>query len=334
MRVNIKDISRRTGFSSATVSNALNRKKGVNAATAEEILKVARELGYINEARVSRVKFVIYRKNGRIIDDTPFFPALIDGVEKECKNYGLEMVICYVNRDDKDYEEQVRRLIYDESSAVILLGTELMDEDAEIYKEATCPFLMLDWWTEDMVFDGVLINNADAARTAVEYLIRKGHKEIGYLRGDYRIKAFRSREVGYNTAMSKAGLSIKPELTVTVGATSNGAYIDMMNYLEKMPKLPTAYFADNDMIALGAMKALQEKGYEVPEDVSIVGFDDLTFSEVSTPPLTTLRVPKREMGQMAVKRLIDVIKGERIKTKIQVCTIFVERESVKTLTLN
>lgn len=329
MKVSIKDISEQTGFSSATVSNALNRKRGVNAATADEIFRVAKEMGYINEARVSKIKFVIYKRNGLIIDDTPFFPALIDGVEKECKTYGLEMVLCYLNKDDKDYEEQVRRLIQDESAAIILLGTELADEDAAIYKDALCPFIMLDWWTEDMAFDGVLINNADAARAAVEYLIESGHREIGYLRGDFRIKAFRSRAVGYSSAMNKAGLPIKQDFTVTVGTTSNGAYKDMLNYLEKSPHLPTAYFADNDMIALGAMKALQEKGYNIPGDISVIGFDDLPFSEVSGPPLTTLRVPKREMGQLAVRRLVDIMKGEQVKAKIQVCTCFVERESVR-----
>lgn len=329
MKVSIKDISEQTGFSASTVSNALNHKRGVNAATSEEIFKVARKLGYINESRVSKVKFVVYERNGLIIEDTPFFPALIDGVEKECKNYGLEMIMCYLNQYDKDYEKQVNQLIHDDSTAVILLGTELMDEDVEIYKGATCPFIMLDWWTEDMVFDGVLINNADSARIAVEYLIRNGHKEIGYLRGDYRIKAFRSRSVGYKDAMQRWGLDVRSQYTVTLGTTSNGAYRDMVKFLENEPELPTAYFADNDMIALGAMKALQEKGYRIPEDVSIVGFDDLTFSEVSTPPLTTLRVPKREMGQLAVRRLMDIIRGDRIKTKIQVCTSFVERKSVK-----
>ena len=104
----------------------------------------------------------------------------------------------------------------------------------------------------------------------------------------------------------------------------------MLDYLQDAPKLPTAYFADNDMIALGAMKALQEMGIRVPEDVSIVGFDDLPFSEISNPSLTTLRVPKQEMGRLAVKKLVEVINEDvKVKTKTQVCTTFIERHSVK-----
>jgi len=110
----------------------------------------------------------------------------------------------------------------------------------------------------------------------------------------------------------------------------NGAYRDMLKYLEGNPNLPTAYFADNDMIALGAMKALQEKGYKIPEDVSVIGFDDLPFSEIATPGLTSLRVPKQEMGRMAVRKVIEMMKGDDfVRTKLQVCTAFVERNSVK-----
>ena len=102
--------------------------------------------------------------------------------------------------------------------------------------------------------------------------------------------------------------------------------------MERNPQLPTAYFADNDIIALGAMKALKEAGCRIPEDISIIGFDDLPFCEISSPPLSTIRVFKQEMGQMAVKRLLDKIKSQsKIVSKIQIGTEYIERESVKAL---
>lgn len=329
MKVSIKSISERTGFSPATVSNALNRKRGVNAETAAEIFRVAREIGYISEIRISKVKLVVYRRNGNIIDGNPFFSALIDGVEKECRKYGLEMTVCNLRRDDESYEEDVERLIRDTGTAIILLGTELTEDDSEIFKTAECPLVMLDYWAWDMTFNGVLINNADAASQAVEYLISKGHREIGYLQGDFRIKAFRSREAGYTTAMRAAGLPIKNEYFVVLGTDMNKAYQDMLSYLKRNPVLPTAFYADNDMIAIGAMRALKEKGYRIPEDISIVGFDNLPFSEICSPPLTTMEVPNRKMGQLAVRRIIDVIGGDTVKTKTQVCTTFIERQSVQ-----
>lgn len=331
MKVSIKKISEITGFSPATVSNALNYKKGVNKDTAAKIFQAAQELGYLEENRITKVKFVKYKKNGLIVDDTPFFPLLIDGVERECRAHGLEMTVCTLDSRDENYEEQVRWIINDKASAVILLGTELMEEDLDIYRGATCPLLLLDNWSADMSFNGVLINNADSARMATEYLAGKGHKKIGYLRGSFRIKAFRSRAVGYQVALNKAGLPIEKKYTITLSPTMDGAYNDMKEYLMKKPELPTAFFADNDMIALGAMKALTEAGFQIPEDVSVIGFDDLTFSSISSPGLTTLRVSKQDMGKAAVRRLRELIDGEDSKLKIQICTQFIERGSVRDL---
>lgn len=326
----IKEISEATGFSPATVSNALNHKKGVNQETAAIIFETARKMGYVEEQKIKRLKFVIFKANGLIIDDTPFFPLMIEGVQKECKNYGLEMSICNLDKRDSDYEEQVDRIRMDGSSAVILLGTELEDADLQVFKDSKCPVLILDYWVSEMSFNGVLINNADSARTAVEYLISKGHREIGYLRGAFRIKAFRSREVGYRVALEKAGFPVNEEMVVTLSTTMDGAYRDMRDYLASKPQLPTAFFADNDMVALGAMKAMTEAGIRIPEQVSIIGFDDLPFCEIASPRLSTIRVSKQEMGQIAVRRLMEIVQdAEGSKLKIQVCTQFVERDSVR-----
>lgn len=331
MKVSIRDLSRMTGFSPATISNALNHKKGVNRETAEEIFRVARETGYLSANAVTKIKLVIFKKNGLIIEDTPFFLKLMDGLEEECHRLGYEMVICQVDQRDSDYEKQVRDILGEQGSAVILLATEMMDGDLEIYKNASCPLVVLDHWTESMNFNAVLINNADAARMITEHLLNYGHKEVGYLRGSFRIKGFRSRFVGFQTALRKYKVPYKEEYTVTLGTSLNGAYQDMLKYLQKNPKLPTAYFADNDMIALGAMKALQEMGYRIPEDVSIVGFDDLPFSEISWPALTTLRVPNKEMGRMAVRRVAEMIDGIAADavTKTQVCPKIIYRNTVK-----
>lgn len=330
MKVSVKQISETTGFSPATVSNALNHKKGVNKETSAEIFRVAKELGYIPENKISKIKFVIYKRTGGIIDDSPFFNLLIDGVEKECRKFGYEMVICHLDRRAPDYEEQVRWMLNDTASAVILLGTELMGNDIEIYRGAKCPFLLFDYFDSEMTMDGVLINNTDSARVATEYLIDKGHKKIGYLRGDFRIQAFRSRAAGYLRALHNHNLTADSRYTFTLETTMDGAYKKFLNTLKEHPELPTAFFADNDMIALGAMKALQECGYKIPGDISVVGFDDLPFCEIASPRLTTIRVSKPEMGAAAVRRMHELIEhiGQGTE-KISICTDFVERDSVR-----
>lgn len=333
MKVSIRDLSRMTGFSPATISNALNHKKGVNRETAEEIFRVAKETGYLSANAVTKIKLLIFKKNGLIIEDTPFFQSLIDGFEEECHRLGYEMVVSRADQRDADYLTQVKNLLNEQGAAVVVLATEMMDGDLEPYRNAPCPLVILDHWSETMEFNAVLINNADAARMMTEHLLDYGHTEVGYLRGSFRIKGFRSRFVGFQTALKKKKLPYREEYTITLGTSLNGAYQDMLDYLQKKPKLPTAFFADNDMIALGAMKALQEMGYRVPEDVSIAGFDDLPFSEISSPALTTLRVPNKEMGRMAVRRLAELIEGigSESVTKTQVCPRVVYRNTVRKL---
>ncbi|MDD2968431.1 MAG: LacI family DNA-binding transcriptional regulator [Lachnospiraceae bacterium] len=330
MKVSIKQISELTGFSPATISNALNHKKGVNKETSMEIFKAAKELGYINESSITKIKFVMYKRNGMITEDTPFFSLMIDGFERECRESGYEMVLCYLDRRLPDYEEQVKWLINDTSAAIVLMGAELMEDDIDAFRGVKCPFLTLDYWNSDMSFDGVAINNTDSARMATDFLIKKGHTKIGYLRGAFRIKAFRTRAVGFRIAMNKYNIPVDNQFILTLDTTMDGAYRDMCEILKKKNPLPTAFFADNDMIALGAMKAMQEFGIRIPEDVSVIGFDDLPFCEIASPRLTSLRVPKQEMGQKAVRRIIEMIKNESpVKMKIQICTEFVERDSVR-----
>ncbi len=332
MKAGVKLISEITGYSTATVSNALNMKKGVSPSTAEDIFRVAREIGHLGTSKVSRIKLLIYKKNGLIIDDTPFFSLLINGFEQECRKSGYDMVISNLDSRLPDYKEQVKHVINEPDTAIVLLGTELSPEDLVLYKEAKNPFLLLDYWSFDMDFNGVVIDNDDSVRKAVYHLYHKGHTKIGYLQGKFRILGFKQREAGYYSAMRENGLTIHPEYIIELSTTMNGAYKDMLEYLEGKPKLPTAFFADNDMIALGAMKALQEYGYRVPEDISIIGFDDLPFCEISSPRLTSLRVPKEEMGKLAVRKIIDMLqRKEDVRIRIQVCAEFIERDSVKKL---
>jgi len=333
MKQSIRSISKITGFSPATISNALNHKKGVNKETSDEIFRVANEIGYVNDLKVKRIMLVVYKRDGSIIDNSPFFTNLLEGVESECRESGFDMIMCNLDRRSDAYETRIKEILNDRSTGVIILGTEAMDEDFLRFKDAKCPMVILDSWSTSMDFNGVLINSSDSAKNAVEYLIRKGHKEIGYLRGRFRIKAFSSRCNGYLRALHKYHITFKEQYVVTLDTAMDGAYKDMLAYLQQKPQLPTAFFADDDMIALGAMKALIEKGYRIPEDVSLIGFDDVASCEISTPRLTTIKVFKQEMGQLAVRRLLDVMRNPNgIKTKTQLCTEFIERESVKDLT--
>lgn len=334
MKASIKQISQMTGFSPATVSNALNRKRGVNSATSEKILKAAESLGYQSEKTIRKIKFVTYRKNGVIIDDSQIFPAMIEGVERQAKALGYETTFSHLNYEDRNFGERLGEVLEDTSSLMILLGTEMLEEDLEPFRDYKGYLILLDGWSENMDFDGILINNTDAACHAVEYLVEKGHRRIGYIRGDYRIKGFCYREYGFERGLDRHGIAVRPEYIVTTGTQIETAYEGMKRFLETHAELPTAFFADNDVIALGAMRAMAERGLRIPRDVSIVGFDDIKFGAASDPGLTTIHVYKQEMGEVAVRRALDHLRysGRNVKMKIQVYTDFVERGSVRDLT--
>ena len=332
MKTSIRQISKITGFSPATVSNALSGKRGVNKETAEKILAVARERGYINETKITNIKFVIYKKTGEIISDTPFFSSLIEGVEAESRASGYKTEICNLDKSSDEFNQLLEKILNDASSAILLLATELNEEDVKIFEKAVSPLIVVDSWYGKLSFDSVLINSTDSVHNAVEYLISKGHHEIGYLRSEYRIKNFSYRAQGYKRALTQRRIPINESYQVTLKPTMDGAYRDMDKFLNSRPKLPSAFVADNDIIALAAIKALRQHGFRIPQDISIIGFDDLPFCAISSPGLTTIRVFKQDMGRMAVKRLIDRMENPgSIHTKTEICTEFIERESVRVL---
>lgn len=332
MKANIKTISKMTGFSTATVSNALNNKRGVNRETAEAIWKAAREIGYLDSPRVERVKLVIYKCDGSVVNDSPFFSQLMAGVEAQCRRLNMDTVSYHLQKGSPDYQASLDSLLKDSSSALLLLATELDEEEAAKFQAASSPLVVLDNWYESLPFDAVLIDNTDAAYRAVSHLIEMGHTRIGHLRGKFEIKNFYYRRQGYLRAMAEHGLKADPAYTLTLSTSMEASCADMAALLEKGIKLPTALFADNDMIALGALRALQQAGYRVPQDVSIAGFDDLPFCAISDPPLTTIKVYNYEMGLAAVRRLMELAEpGENYRTKIQVTSAFVRRESVRDL---
>ena len=255
--------------------------------------------------------------------------AVIEGVEHQAKQMGYETLFCHVDINSPQYEIQLAEILSDMESVIVLLGTEMLEEDFEPYIPASDRIILLDGWSDRYFFNSVLISNTDSAARAVEYLVEKGHREIGYIRGDFRIQAFRYREIGYKRVMEAHGLPIRPEYQATVGTKSETAYVGMKEYLKGTASLPSAFFVDNDTIAIGAMRALKEAGYRVPDDISIIGFDNISYGSICEPPLTTINVYKREMGETAVRELLFAVENHSgVRMKIQVCTDFVERGSV------
>lgn len=331
--VGVREIARKTGFSPATVSNALSHKRSVSKETAEIIQKAAHELGYDQVNELSQVNFVLARRTGKVLDEGTFHPGVMEGVERAAGAEGLKTVFTNLELSSRSVaEKQVSLIIHDPSNAVVLLGTEMEEKDYQLFADAEVPIVVVDGWSDRLFFECIVTSNENSSFHAVNHLIEMGHREIGYITGDYQIRNFPLRERGYRRAMHEAGLTINPAFRVTVGTTVSTAHDAMDAWLSGNPKLPTAFFAENDIMAFGCMRALTEHGVKIPDDVSIIGFDDLSFATVANPPLSTEHVYNREMGELAVKTLMDRVRDPRPFTSVvHFSTTFVERESVRML---
>lgn len=329
MKISIKRLSELSGFSPATVSNALNGRRSVSPETSEKIIRLAREHGYATKEQSKRIRLVTFRDSGEVFSDSPFFSILLESVENESRALGYETMVINLYRGQNDYEERVRELLRDTSSGILLVGTELTEETALVFLHSAAPLVLMDCWFDRLPFNSVLMDNESSVMEAVDYLVAQGHQKIGYLRGGIRIRNFQCRGRGYEWSMREHGLPVDDKYIIDVHPSIQGAYEDLKRELAAGREMPTAFFADNDMIALGAMHALTSAGWRIPEDISIIGFDDIPFSEIATPGLTTIKVYKKELGQMAVRRLIELIrKPSAVCAKIQLMNELVLRKSV------
>jgi LacI family transcriptional regulator len=338
MKIRIKDIAKAVGVSPATVSLVLNNKPGISEETREKILKKIEELGYSYNRSNSRIlkslskniRFIVYKKHGKVVGDTPFFSALIEGIEQEARDEGFNLLISYINEQSGDRQEIIQIIKETPVDGILLLATEMYPHDLLIFNSLTLPIVVLDSYLENKNMDFVVIANTEAIYSATVYLIQKGHREIGYLDSSVWIKNFDERREGYEKAIIQSGLTLKKRFILSLEPTLEGAYKEMKEILENGIELPTAFVAANDIIAFGAMKALKEAGIKIPDDISIIGLDDMPFCEISDPPITTLRVYKERMGKIAVKRLIErIMNNVEERIKIEVKTELIERKSVK-----
>lgn len=340
MAITAKELSAILGLSEAAVSMALNNKPGVSTATRKRVVAEAEKRGYdftkIKEAAESAPKsngmiyFIIYRRHGAVVTDTPFFSQLSQGIDYGCKqkHYLLNVYYLYENQEG-GVEAQLKDLLRMNCKGIILLGTELREEDFAPFEALPVPVVLLDNCFEKRTVDCVLINNVQGAYLAADYLIRKCKAQPGYLRSSYPIHNFEERADGFYKAVRESGMSPSKSVVHRLSPSVEGAMADMRALLEAGEETARCYFADNDLIACGAMKAFLEKGFRIPQDVALIGFDDMPVCTFVEPALTTVNVPKQYMGEMAVNRLHELLTaGQSFPVKLELATHLVKRKSV------
>lgn len=338
MKITAKQLAKTLGLSAAAVSIALNGKPGISTETRKRVLEAAEKYSY-DFTRISEKKritgivyFCIYKKHGAVVVDSPFFSQVSEGIAEGCKkaNYRLKIIYLY---EDAQLEREIEDIQFSDCIGMILLGTEMTSEDYQHFSRLPFPVILLDNSMEGVACDCVLMDNALGAFQAASYLIKHTGQQPGYLHSFYPISNFNEREEGFYKAIHTHGLSSSGSIVHHLPPSVDGACADMRNLLKQGTPVAAAYFADNDWIAIGAMKALQKAGYRIPDDISVIGFDDVPFCTMMEPSLTTIHVAKQSLGQIAVSRLTTRLEHPNTPlAKIRVGTELIIRRSVKTLT--
>lgn len=334
MSVYAKEIAQKLGLSAATVSLALRDRPGVSPRTRQRVLEAAEALGYSRAGATGRpaIRLVLYKRHGAVVAKTDFFSQLVESIEGQAGALGYELLVTYFYAS-QNAEEQLRAMASSPAAGIILLATEMHTADLQPFKALATPMVVLDSFFPDEDLDCILINNIYGAKHAVQYLISRGHTEIGHLASRVNIRNFYERQEGWLRGLRDIPVANDSRRhLVPVAPTPDGAFADMAAYLSAGPKLPTAFFADNDLIAIACMRALRMAGYRIPQDISVIGFDGIAAGALLDPPLTTMDVPKDQLGASAVNRLHERIHGLATGTlRIQVSTRLVERSSVQAL---
>lgn len=329
----IKEIAERAGVSIATVSLALNGKSNVKEETKQVILELARECGYTkkNMKPKKSILLVKYVNSGISIDKNGnFITELIDAIENTASKY--EYNIAIKNVMASDWQKDLSSINQEDFSGIIFLATEAQEDVAIGINNMDIPVVAVDNMFEYTDIDSIVMDNRGGIYDAVKYLYDLGHREIGFIDSYIKFDNILQRTEGYEKAVERLKLTFKDEYKITIGLTLESAYQDMLIQLNRGIKLPTAYVAANDTLAIGVIKALKEFGIQVPEQVSIIGFDDIPYCVGLDKPLTTMKVSRDKLGEQAIKMLVGKInENHKEGIKLLVRTQLVERESVRVI---
>ena len=336
MRYRAKDIARELGVSPAAVSLVLNNKPGVGEEKRQEIIRKVVELGceYLlkdNNVAKGDIGFVIYKCGGEVIEEYPFFNYLSESIIKEIEANNYKMTMMYL---DKNMPLSQRYLAMEDFryAGYIIYAVEMYPEDMEFFSKLSAPCVFLDNPLPTLNVDAVTVDNFLGIYQGFEYLYRMGHREFGYIKSRFPIICFDQRYQAFKECLRQRGLVFEERYVMNVGYLEAQTEKDVERYLDESESLPTAFLADNDLLACRALQAFKKRGIRVPKEVSFVGFDNRPICSFIEPKVTTVQLPGEEMGEMAVKALVEKIektRGYNIKYKIE--PRLVENESVEKL---
>lgn len=303
-RSSIKEVAERAAVSVATVSRALNSPDVVSADTLQRIRDAIRELDYTPNAQASSLRTSRSRLLIALVPDiaNPFFSEIIRGIEQVAKEHRYSVLLGDTGYEEASEDAYAEMIASRQADGLITLVPRI----PRVRIDGRLPVVNACEYVTDAAISKVHVDNVAAARNAVEYLVLLGHREIAFIRGREQSPITEDRERGYRAALRAAGIEPSEQLTAG-GDFSVESGIRATELLFARKRGFTAIFCSNDEMALGAMNAAAACGVRVPDDLSIVGFDDIHMARHFTPPLTTIVQPTREIGQEAARMLLEIL---------------------------
>lgn len=328
--ITIDEIARIAKVSKSTVSKALNNRPDIGQDTKDRILEIARDYDFTPHPfgkglknKITENIGVIFCRDVHPISANPFYSRVLEGVEAETAISNRNLMLQFVSEDQiNGIPKMVKERQVD---GVILIGS-MTREYIDLIESKNIPLVLID---PKYVIDScsqIVMDNEHGAFLAVQYLIKMGHRKIGFISGDLKRLSFKQRFDGFQKAMKHFAVDIDQNL-ISVGGMENG-YEHTKKLLTGKTK-PTAIFSTNDINAHYGYKAAHDLGLSIPDDISFVGFDDIDLSHMISPPLTTIRAYKEELGSIAVRTLLKKIEDAKIQNSTHIIPIrLVERQSV------
>lgn len=310
--ITIKDVAQEANVSIATVSRILNGKDNVSSALTARVQTVVKKMQYQLNDVARSLKIKESRSIGLIIPDieNPFFPALVRGVQDMAQHHNYAVILCNTDGRVEEEEKYIQFLFNKRVDGMIF--TESLDDkkNTTLLASTGIPVVLLDRRIEGMQASAVVTDNRLGAFMATEHLIQLGKKHIAFLNGSVKLSAGAERASGYQDALTKYNVKYNRQLVVNGAFTYDSGY-EAAESLVRSGQEFDAIFASNDMIAIGAIECLSKHHIRVPEDIGVVGFDDIRMAAWYKPALTTIRQPVYEMGKCAVNILVEQITGLR-----------------------
>lgn len=310
MKITIKHIGEMAGVSAAAVSKALNGHSDISEETKTRILEICKQVGYTRNEIARNLAKGKSNMIGLLIPDisSPIYSEVFKGLDIQAREHGYCLFLCDTNRDIELEKKYVRTLMEKRVSGIIVAPVSNSVDHIEEITRNSIPIVYIGGKVNDNMGNYVTVDNFYGSKTAVDYLIKLGHREIYMVCDRDNTKTMTDRIKGYETVMQENNCNPVVYVDGAGRKWRESGYFQTKHILA-LGKIPSAIFCSSDMVAIGVMEAVLEKGLRVPEDISIVGYDDAAFASLPTINLTTIAQPKFEMGEKTFNLLYKIIKS-------------------------